>query len=166
MTEKDLNRILNKSSKDDSGWGYKIVDATADEVRSGRAVERPFDDIGFRHDFDYAFEAKFLKGYQAFSFDMIKEHQIFHLNDIKTRLGKRPFPIYTVFPLGIWESRKFFDVIFFDVSFIQERIARGDKSVKKKELLEIKASGKFLEIKSEYINLSLMPEVILYGSNC
>lgn len=167
MTEKDLNRILVSSAETLGGWAYKIVDPTKAEVMQGSGY-RPFDSFGYLPLFNFVFEAKFLHGYQAFNFGMIKPHQIENLMKIKSiarasrsRRRKPRTPLITPIVLGIYEPRKFFDVYFFDIDFISRLMAEGKKSLRKTELEEFRSKKQHLAVERGFIDLNRVPEVLI-----
>jgi hypothetical protein len=166
MTEKDLNRTLVSSVEALGGWSWKIPDPSLAEIRNGTG-QRPFDSFGYSNNFFFTFEAKFLRGYQAFNFGMIKSHQFENLSKIKSITAsfseKSGIPFYTPIVLGIWESRKFFDIFFFDIQYIIDLRDAGNTSIKKKELEALKSQNKYLELKKDFIDLNKIPEVIIYA---
>lgn len=131
MKESDINTIIvNSFGENDKYFSYKIPDPPKSVARI--ATERPFDGFTVRSKPIY-FETKLLKGYQAFSFSLIKDHQLRNLDIIKRTNNE----VESIIILAVWESRKYLDIYMFDILFILNRIRLGDKSVLKKELLSL-----------------------------
>lgn len=128
MKEKDLNSIINRSFSR-YGFSHKISDPM-----HGTGIQNPFDGFSVFYDSPWYWESKLLKGYQAFNFKKIEKHQIDNLFFIKQELDH----CYSLIILGIYEPRKYFDVLFFDITCIKNLINLNKKSLLKKELLELK----------------------------
>lgn len=137
MKESQLNTIISNSLKT-IGWAYKISDPMG-----GTGIQNPFDGFGVYNKYSIYWEAKLLKSYQAFNFKKIESHQLKNLIDINNILLNN---CYTIIVLGIFESRKYFDVYFFDIKYIDKLIKNNKKSVLKKELLELKKQDMYLPI--------------------
>ena len=150
MKESDLNRIINKTFNK-IGFSHKEPDPSGTEVTM--TVKRPFDIFCVNNCFIAYIESKLLKGYKAFSFSLLREHQIEGLSKINSVVPKEIYGsyVYAVIAVGVWESRKFFDLYFFDISLILSLINLGKKSISKKELLKLKEDKKFNIIKGEFI---------------
>lgn len=109
----------------------------------GTGIQNPFDGFSVMHNLPWYWESKLLKGYKAFNFKKIEDHQIENLLKIKDGLGDN---CYSLIILGVFEPRQYFDIFFFDTGYIMDRIVEGKKSILKKELLEIKENEKYKKI--------------------
>jgi len=166
VLEKDLNRVIISSFNQSGGFGYKIPDPLKMEIMSGMGSgKRPYDGFGINKDLILYYEAKFIKDYKAFSFSSVQDHQFFYLS--KTKEGSKNYPdVKVLIILGVWLSRKFFDVFFFDLDYIKNRMKTG-KSIKKKELLQFKENNMFLPVttdkntKKKIIDLYLLKSKII-----
>lgn len=171
MKESELNTII-KNNFSQNGWGWKLPDPSKENIvgvdKNGKTVfnfrPNPFDGLGITNKFIVFFETKLLKGYQAFSFRRIAQHQIFNLDQIHetTILHLYDF-IFPLFICGIYIPYKGVDLFFFHVKEILIRRARGDKSVKKKELLILRDKGFYLPVKKKNFQVDRIPEVIING---
>lgn len=155
MKEKDLNTIINNSFKTLGAFSHKIADPLG-----GTGIQNPFDGFSVWNSVTYFWETKFQKDYKAFNFNRIEEHQHNSLNLINKQGCKNT---KTVIILGIWKSRDFFHVYFFDYDSIKGLKDTGKKSLLKKELESLKEQEKYLEIKKKQIlGLENIQENILY----
>ena len=110
-------------------------------------------------------ESKLLKGYRAFNFNLIRPHQLSNLMQIYCMAldfhnSSNIFPLIVV---GIWESRKYFDVYFFNIELIRELKKQGKKSILKKEFLKLREQGMYLPIKNEVIDVKKIGEKIIFS---
>jgi hypothetical protein len=127
------------------------------------ASQNPFDLFFYSKNFNGCIESKLIKNeYQAFSFSLIKPHQITNLDLISQICKIQSFPVYTLICLGIWIPRKEIDLFFFDISFILDCINTGKKSVLKKELLDLKSKGKFISMKKQIFDVNEIPKKVIY----
>ena len=133
MKEKDLNSIINRSFSQ-YGFSHKIADGIG-----GISVQNPFDGFSVMHNLPWYWESKLLKGYKAFNFKKIEDHQIENLLKIKNGLGNN---CCSLIILGVFEPRQYFDIFFFDISYIV-KLMNKKKSILKKELLELKKSDNY-----------------------
>jgi penicillin-binding protein-related factor A (putative recombinase) len=140
---------------------YKIPDPSAVELESGCAVRRPFDSFGVLDGEPYFTELKFQQGYGAFAFSKIEDHQIWNLTCARPAFKDKGF---CGIILAVWLRNKFYDVYFFDIDFISDRIQQGDKSIKKKEFAEFKKSGRFLFIKNGAFDVRRIKELAFHGN--
>lgn len=165
MKESDLNRIIT-NSVNDIGFAYKIPDPSKTIAASGSTVKRPFDIFCVNPFFTAYIESKMLKGYKAFNFKHIREHQLKSLLDIRYSVPKQYLKyVFSLIAVGVWESRKYFDVYFFDINAIKILIDFGIKSILKKEFKALKESNKYLEIhKNKIVGLSNLKNKII-GQN-
>lgn len=144
MQEKDLNRILFSSFRRLGGWGFKIPDTPRELIMRGDAP-KPFDGVGVYNNKSYYIESKFSNGLKSFNFNQVKDHQIYHLTEIR----KASKDSISFVLLGVWESRKYFDVFCFDIDLINKLKTDLKKSILKKELLKLYDENLFSSIKSE-----------------
>lgn len=160
MQESDFQTVTTHSFFQNNGYMYKIPDPSLAELNSGRAFARPFDSFGVLDGEPYFTELKFQQGYSAFAFNKIEKHQIWHLTTARPAFQDKGF---CGIILAIWMRNKFYDVFFFDIDYINEKIAAGDKSIKKKELENFKKLGKCLFIKSGSFDVRLMRGITFHG---
>jgi len=132
MKETDLNLVI-KNSFIDGGLAYKIPDPP--QTVAVMSNPRPFDGFAVGNFGTLFWEAKFQREYKAFSFSHIQPHQIENLTKISNLKKEKVYPLII---LGIWESRKYFDIFLFHIDFINELIKKGKSSIIKVELLELK----------------------------
>ena len=151
MNEQRLNTIINNNFKS-IGFSHKIADPA-----QGVGSQRPFDGFSVFNQKNFYWETKLLKGYQAFSFGKIEEHQLLNLLLIKQ---KNQLAISLII-LGVFIPYKFFDLFFFDINFIHKHILKGKKSFLKKELLFFKERNLFLSIKKEIFDIAIIMEKII-----
>jgi hypothetical protein len=136
MKESDLNRIINNGFKK-IGFSHKISDPMG-----GMGVQNPFDGFSAVNSDIIFWEGKLIKSYKAFNFKAIEEHQIKNLLFLKTNTS-----CISVIILGVFESRKYFDVYFFDIELIQWlKHEQLKKSFLKKELLKFRENLLHLSI--------------------
>jgi hypothetical protein len=162
MDEKSFTGIIGKSLSQ-IGFFYKIPDPRQVFTESSR--QNPYDYISANPYMISFVECKLLKGYQSFNFGHIREHQIYNLMLIKNAIDnlKISDKVFSLICLGIWESRKYFDVMFFDISYIYNLMQMGKKSLLKKELLDIKESGYYKTIKKGLIeNIENIKNVVIF----
>ncbi len=151
MNEKKLNTIINNNFKH-IGFSYKIPDPM-----QGVGGQRPFDGFSVFNNKSFYWETKLLKGYQAFSFKKIEEHQLLNLLIIKQKNQSA----ISLILLGVFMPYKYFDLFFFDKDFIHKLILEGKKSFLKKELLSFKERNTHLSIKKERFNTAMIMEKII-----
>ncbi len=151
MNEQRLNTIINNNFKS-IGFSYKIPDPM-----QGLGVRRPFDGFSVLNSASFYWETKLLKGFQAFSFRKIEEHQLLNLLLIK----QKKLSTICLIILGVFIPYKFFDLFFFDINFIHKHILKGKKSFHKKELLFFKERNLFLSIKKEIFDVAIIMEKII-----
>lgn len=161
MVESDLNSIITKTFNEDpeGSWAYKPADPRGQFAYSSQEI--PFDLFAASSEGNlYFWESKLIKNqYSAFSFNSIREHQ--YANLLKLNKIFKPFDnIFCIIVLGIWIPRKSFDLMFFDIELI-DHLRQNSKSIKKKELKEIKEKGSFLSIKKSTFDLHRIPEVLM-----
>jgi len=154
MKEVDLNRKIKEvfiSMKStvfthvttEGGWAYKIPDPSKYDVYT--TSKRPFDGVAVRLNNVIFWEAKLVKGYQAFNFKNIKDHQIWNLSAIQNQIINDPKQanIFPILIIAIWESRKTYDLYIFHIDCIIKMIEVGDKSILKKDFERLRDDGKF-----------------------
>jgi len=148
MNESDLNRII-VSSINSIGLAHKISDEASNYVNTSK---KPFDYFGITNSYIIYGESKFLKGYQSFNFNRIREHQLQALSKIHSnRIAMGLDIILPVVSLGIWEPHKFFHVYFFDINLILNLQAKGKNSLKKKDLLKLYKNSCYTIIQNKEI---------------
>lgn len=135
MEEANLNTAIKNLVEAGGGWAQKWPDPP--KAVAMMSTERPFDGSGVIGGFHFSWEGKFDKGYSAFNFNRVADHQYLNLEKIVANGGNG----WVV--LGVWESRKFFDVFVFDVRLLSSKKREGKKSFLKKELLALKEAGWF-----------------------
>lgn len=141
MKETDLNRIINKTLKEE-GFSHKIADPLG-----GTGIQNPYDIYSIQKWGLLNIESKLIKkGLYAFNFKKIEDHQLSNLLFIE-KLTKdwNPKPINLI-AVGFFILRELFIVMFFDIKFIKQRMDKGNKSIKKKELEKFFEKGKYLTI--------------------
>ncbi len=121
--EAELNRII-KNSMD---VGYKIPDAAKSEVYT--SVARPFDVMGVHEGKCVFIESKFMKELKAFSFSLIRDHQIQWLNKFNTAESS-----VCLVALGVKVTSRDKRLYLFDINYINDLISKGEKSIKAKDL--------------------------------
>lgn len=136
MKEVDLNSALSRSFGR-AGFSFKIPDPLG-----GMGSQNPFDLFCVLSGKPLYIESKFKKGVYAFNFKSIEDHQWRNLLQIKSLLPEA----YCLVVLGVWESRKFFHVLFFDITFLDSLRQKGEKSIKQKTLQSYIKNGKMLNI--------------------
>lgn len=152
MNEADLNTIVKNSVNETiGGWAYKIPDPQGQQAIS--AVQRPYDGFGFLNYSPLYWEGKFQKGYKAFNFKRIEDHQIDNLTIAQVLSKKNKIPVYSCVALGVWQSREYFDVFFFDIESLNQLIGSGKKSILKKELEHLKVKGMCVPVKKKLFNI-------------
>jgi len=140
MNEQQLNTIINNSFKK-IGFSHKIADPVG-----GMGVENPFDGFSILPGKPVYWESKLLKGYKAFNFQLIKQHQYDNLIVIKNLLPDS----YCLIFVGVFVPYKYFDLYAFDIEFIKYlREEKHKKSILKKELYEYKRINRYAEIKKD-----------------
>ncbi len=134
MKESEINRIVNLSFS--RYFSHKISDPMG-----GHGIQNPFDGFSVIPNRPVYWESKLLKGYQAFSFKRIEEHQIANLKLIKELLPTAECLII----LAVYEPRRFLDFFFFDIQTLLTKM-ENSLSYKKVELLEMKEKGHLLSL--------------------
>jgi penicillin-binding protein-related factor A (putative recombinase) len=161
VQESDFQSTTTHSFFSAGGYMYKIPDPSLAELESGFALKRPFDAFGVIEGEPYFTELKFQQGYSAFAFSKIEDHQIWHLSNARPAFQDKGF---CGIILAIWLRNQFYDVFFFDINYINQRIQNGDKSIKKKELEKFKKSGMCLFIKNGLFDVRRIKELAFHGN--
>lgn len=168
MRENELNTII----KNNFNWAWKFPDPSKSNImgvdKQGKTIfsmrPNPFDGVGLTENFVVFFETKLLKDYRAFSFSKIADHQLHNLKMIHSATDKHlGTVVYPLIICGVYIPYKGIDLFFFHYLEIFNRIKAGDKSVKKKELLELKDKGSYLPVKKKTFQVNKIPEVIING---
>jgi len=80
MKETNLNSLIVKNFEAKGGFCHKLPDPMfTDDTGQRFNLKRPFDGFAVLDNFQYYYETKMLKGYQAFPFQKLSEHQITNL---------------------------------------------------------------------------------------
>lgn len=156
MRESDFNRIIAKSFEARNGFGYKIPDPPKEiALRSGA---NPFDGMAAIDGSAYWWETKLNKGYSAFAFSKIRDHQIEALRGIHENVTDNQYPIVI---WAVYEPRKTKKLFVFDIAYIIARIENGDKSIKKKEVEQFEKDGLFVEVNKEDVDVTKFKKVMI-----
>jgi penicillin-binding protein-related factor A (putative recombinase) len=137
MKEKDLNTIINNSFKE-LGFSHKIADPIG-----GTGIQNPFDGFSVLQGKQWYWEAKLLKGYQAFNFNKIENHQLESLRLIEDHSCSHTRCLFIV---GIWEAYKYTHIYIFDFKYIEEKKFDGKKSILKKDFQDLYERQKAIEV--------------------
>ena len=136
MKESNLNTtIANAFLK--LNFGHKISDASP--------TKKPFDGFAVALNTPFYYESKLVKPLKSFNFNSIEDHQYANLRAIKDNL----FSAQSLFFLGAFESRKYYDIYAFDIGLITLLTKNEKNSIIKKELEKIKQEGYTLPVKRE-----------------
>jgi len=150
-----VNRIL-VSSFNQAGWGYKIPDPP--QTVAVTSSKRPFDVIAVNDEKAYYIESKLIKGmHTAFNLSNIREHQIENL----MRIRNNYMDAQALIAVFYWVPRKVFDVLFFDIEFVNNLLMEGTVSIKKKQILEYLDEGKYLSVKKAHLSVEEIQSVII-----
>ena len=169
MKETVLNTIIKNSFINANGWGYKIPDPSQTDIigRKTNGISifktgiRPFDGVAVLYQKTIFWEAKLLKGYKSFNFNLIREHQISNLFAISRNKGTRDINIYPLIIVGIWEPHKYFDLYFFHIDYIINLQKRDKNSILKKEFMELKNKQLFLSIRKKLFDCNILTGKII-----
>jgi len=155
MKESNLNTLIKQNFQKVGGFADKIPDPMftgADGQRFN--LKRPFDGFAVLDNFSYFYETKMLKGYQAFPFQKLSEHQITNLCLIK-RNSIFACPMIIV---GVYLLRVGFDLFFFKPNMeIWEKRCSATKS----QLEEFKAKGFYLPVRKSTFAVHTIPAKII-----
>jgi len=160
MNEKDLNRIIT-ATLNTIGWAHKISDDAQTFTSTGY---KPFDLFAVTSSSVIFIESKFQKGYKAFSFEHIREHQLKNLLRIKELSSNPPFQnyIFTYIILGVWIPNQEFSLFVFDPLYIEYlKTKEGKVSLLMKELKSLKDKGLYIPVKKERFDISLLNEKVI-----
>ena len=155
MKETTLNSLIISIFKVADGFAYKIPDPMFTDDEGQRFnLKRPFDGFAVLDSFQYYFETKLLKGYQAFPFQKLSEHQITNLCCID-RNSVFTTPIIVV---GIYLER-----IGFDLFFIKPDMKAWEMrcSIVKKQLEELRDKGLYLPLRKKSFEVLKIPSKII-----
>jgi len=155
MKESNLNSLIVSNFKQAGGFSYKIIDPqfTNDENQRFN-LKRPFDGFAVLDSFQFFFETKMLRGYQAFPFQKLSEHQITNLCLInKNSVFTTPMII-----VGIYLYR-----IGFDLFFIKPNMNAWEKrcSIVKNQLEELRERGLYLPLRKQTFDVLRIPAKII-----
>lgn len=153
MKEQDLNTTIKNSFL----FGVKIPDPSKADVLT--TSKRPFDGIGVTPNGVIFYETKLVKGYKAFPFSSIKDHQLENLTKLEDIRIKNSLKYNCYFLIGVYEPRKSLNLFCFSPAYISWRMKRGDKSISKKELLYFEDRKLFLEKTKEGYDFTRLDEV-------
>jgi len=155
MKEVNLNSLIVKNFQAAGGFAYKIPDPMFTDDEGQRFnIRRPHDGYAVLDSFHYYFETKMLKGYQAFPFQKLSEHQIDNLCLIETN-SVLSTPIIIV---GIYLYR-----IGFDLFFIQPNKKAWEMrcSIVKSQLEELRDKGLYLPLRKQWFDVLRIPAKII-----
>lgn len=142
MDESSLNKIITDSAIVNSGHYHKISDDSR--------TQKPYDGYGIINRKPAYIESKFIKNeIKSFNFNKIEPHQLKNLTIISEQLECKH---YSLIALGLWKSREYFYVLFFEVKFINKLISLGKNSILKKELEEFIRLEKYLPVVTKIID--------------
>lgn len=171
MNERELNRIIAKTFNefhmgpphDWRGFGYKIPDSSFPKPQGGK---RPFDGFAVYMGFTIAWEAKFLRGYQALPFSRFADHQMEYLERVRQpgcqRLG--------LVIVGINEPHRGTDLFFLDCLLVRSMaglesgasISQGqNKSIRADSFAQWKSLGLSRPIKKGSFDLAGFPGFVI-----
>lgn len=157
MKESDLNRDL-VASVNLIGKGYKIPDPP--QIVATTSNKRPFDWFGSWSGSTYFVESKLMKAeFTAFPLNRVEDHQYEYLLSTK----KADPHVHTLVAVAYWVPRRLYEVIFFDILYLSHLKENGVKSIKKKEMLSYRETGNFLPIKKHLLDVTCIPNRIVYG---
>jgi hypothetical protein len=160
MHEKDFVATMCSSIRARGGFGQKMPDPSYQELMRG-APPRPYDMYYVLLGQCVHLEAKFLPGYQCFALDKVEDHQYENLLRIKLNASLAPpGSIEAIVAVAVWEPRKIYDIFFFDILLLS-RLRDEMKSIKKKELLALKALNKCLTVSKDDIKMENVSEVLI-----
>lgn len=160
VKESDLNTIIVRTLKKQGGLAHKISDQSSSK--------KPFDYFAACNGFILYGESKLLKGYKSFNFSNIRHHQIEALKQAKeSAISVDPRKILSVISVGVWSSRKFFDVFFIDIGVILNLMGEGKNSILKKELLCLKngAHPPFKIVRGLVEDMENLPDRVIRSSS-
>jgi len=143
MKETILNTLIVKNFEAVNGFGYKIPDPMfTDDDGQRFNLKRPFDGFAVLDSFQYYFETKLLKGYQAFPFRKLSEHQINNL----CLINKNSVFTTPIIIVGIYLYR-----IGFDLFFIQPNMKAWEMhcSILKSQIEELRDKGLYLPLRKQ-----------------
>ncbi len=155
MKEANLNSLIVKNFEAAGGFAHKLPDPMftgADGQRFN--LKRPFDGFAVLDSFQYYYETKLLKGYQAFPFSKLSEHQITNLCCIdKNSVFTTPIII-----VGIYLLRVGFDLFFIkpDMKAWEMRC-----SIPKKQLEELRDKKLYLPLRKKSFEVLKIPSKII-----
>ena len=150
MKESDLNTIINNSFKE-IGFSHKISDPIG-----GYGIQNPFDGFSVIKDKNIYWETKLIKNeYGSFNFNIIEDHQIKALTQIKNE-NKNNICLILV---GYYIPRKLFEVFAFDIELMNELKSKGKNSLLKKEIMLYK--DKAVKISKKKLDCSLLLDNVI-----
>jgi penicillin-binding protein-related factor A (putative recombinase) len=158
MEESDFSRVIVSSVKDLGGFAFKMPDPSYQEIMRG-APKRPYDLYYVLGGITVHVEAKFLKGYQAFSLKRVEDHQYENLLSV----SKNTEPLNAIVAIAIWEPRRTYDAFFFTIDLLNE-LRLKMKSINKKTMLALKDAGRALEIKKNALDVSKIRDLTISRS--
>lgn len=124
MKETEINKIINRELRS-QGFSHKISD-----YGGQFHGESPFDGFAVTKEGFIYWEAKYMNKLQAFNFGKIENHQLDNMNVIRSLQSKA----ITIYPVGVFQPRKYFYLFLFDSKLIQYLKKSEKKSILKKEL--------------------------------
>ena len=155
MKEANLNALIVKNLQEEGAFAYKIPDPMFTDAEGQRFnLKRPFDGIAVIDNFQYYFETKMLRGYQAFPFQKLSAHQITNLCLIDSN-SSFSTPIIIV---GIYLYR-----IGFDLFFIRPNMKAWEMrcSIVRSQLEELREKGLYLPLRKQKFEVLRIPAKII-----
>jgi len=141
MKEAQTNTVFNNSLKK-KGFSHKIADPVG-----GYGIQNPFDGFTVAFDKHIYWEGKIVKGgFYSFNFNRIEDHQYNNLLQIRDQLHS-----ICIINLAIWQSRKFFYFLLFDIELIKYLKDKNKNSFIGKELKQFVDNNLYLEVKKKEI---------------
>ena len=155
MKESNLNSLIVSNFKQAGGFAHKIIDPqfTNDENQRFN-LKRPFDGFAVLDNFQYYFETKMLKDYQAFPFQKLSEHQITNL----CLINKNSAFTTPIIIVGIYLYR-----IGFDLFFIRPDMKAWEMrcSIVKNQLEQLRDKELYLPLRKKQFEVLKIPSRII-----
>lgn len=143
MKEKELNTLIVKNFESAGGFAHKLPDPMfTDDSGQRFNLKRPFDGFSVLNDWQYYYETKLLKDYQAFPFQKLSEHQIINL----CLIDKNSAFVTPLIIIGIYLYR-----IGIDLFFIKPNMKAWEMrcSIVKRQLEEFRDNGLYLPVRKK-----------------
>ena len=161
MQESDLNRVINKSFRQ-IGFSHKMQDPP--KAVATTFGKNPFDGFSVFDGKAVYWESKLVKGYKALAFASIRDHQIEALTEISKQSGDSG-SILPIILWGIYEPRRTKKILAFHIDFVLERMANGEKSIKKVEVERLVEDGWSVDVRKEYCDAKELVRKVSWPKN-